>query len=279
MVALALIAAAADAGVPGPGSRKPSYVERRLSLAQAVSIGLARNLSMADSRLAIAEKESQRREAFSDFFPSITLKYAGAADRYKQEVDSDFLSSAETNVSALSGIHPGRWTVRGNTAVGGLAPNYPYRIDPYRAFTVTATVTQPIFAGGRLLNDYRFATLGVDYSSLQAEVNRQDLILDIYEAYYQMLQATKLLKVANDAIRALEALLHQTTEFYKASVVPKVDVLSTEGQLAQARTQRTQAITDLEKGRAILNLLLRYPQETHTEIVEELTYQPSPYKL
>ena len=38
--------------------------------------------AMADSRLAVQEKEYQRREAYSDFFPSISLQYGATLDRY-----------------------------------------------------------------------------------------------------------------------------------------------------------------------------------------------------
>jgi outer membrane protein TolC len=70
----------------------------------------------------------------------------------------------------------------------------------------------------------------------------------------------------------------QTVEFYKAGVVPKVDVLATEGQLATARIQRTQAITDIESAKAALNLLLRYPQETNIQIAHDFKYVPSAYR-
>ncbi len=145
-----------DRGARG-GKIAPS--ETRLSLPQAISIAVARNLRMADSRLAVAEKEHQRREAYSDFFPSIDLKYQAGADKYRQQVQNDFLMLLQTNVQGLSGIHPSRWVVRGNPLVNGLAPSYPYRIAPYRSFAIVASFNQPLFTGGRLLNDYRFAEL------------------------------------------------------------------------------------------------------------------------
>ena len=157
--------------------------------------------------------------------------------------------------------------------------SYPYRIDPYRQFSGALTITQPIFSGGKLINDYKYAKLGVDYTGIQFEVNRQDLILNVNQAYYQMMQAEKLLQVSNAAIRALEALVNQTKEFYKAGTVAKVDVLSTEGQLAQARIQRTQSISDIAQNQATLNYLLRNPQETPTQIIEDMSYNPSQYRL
>ena len=243
-----------------------------LSLAQAVSISVTRNLRMADARLAVREKESERRSAFSDFLPSFDIQYTASAAKYQQA----------GNMSALTGAHDSKWTVRGNPSdplVGGLAPNYPYRIDPYRFFTLTATMTQPIYSGGKLLNDYKYARLGVDYSAIQFEVDRQDLILDVNTAFYQLIQSEKLLDVAEESVRALEALRNQTMEFYKAGVVAKVDVLSTEGQLAQARIQRTQSRTDIERYKATLNFLLRFPQETPVRVVHDFAYQPTNYKI
>ncbi|MGO9570724.1 MAG: TolC family protein [Desulfomonilaceae bacterium] len=267
---------AADRSVRGGNAARR---EAQLSLPQAISIAVARNLRMADSRLAIAEKEHQRREAFSDFFPSIDIEYQAGTDKYRQQVQNNFLILLESNVQALSGIHPSRWVVRGNPLVNGLLPAYPYRIDPYRAFSISANITQPLFTGGKLLNNYKFAELGVDYSAIQSEVDRQDLILEVYEAYYQILQAIKLLGVANDAIRALEALRNQAMAFFKEGVNTKADVLAAEGQLAQAHLQQTQAMADIERAKATLNFLLRYPQETPLEIVEDLSYTTNPYRI
>lgn len=263
--------------------REPTYRSNdpllKVDLNQAVQLAILRNLRMADSRLAIQEREYVRREAFSDFFPTIDISYRATFDRY---LNSGF-------VSALNNTHPGKYVplaVQDGTGRATTKPDPPifyrdrtFRIDPYRQFTSALTLTQPIFSGGKLINEYKYARLGVDYTSIQAEVNRQNLILDVNDAYYGLMLAMKLLQVANESVRALEALRNQTMEFYKAGVVPKVDVLSTEGQLAQARIQRTQAITDIQKQTAQLNYLLRNPQETPTKIVEDLSYQPTDYKI
>ena len=57
----------------------------------------------------------------------------------------------------------------------------------------------------------------------------------------------------------------------KWEVVAKVDVLSTEGQLAQAYLQQTQAGHDIDVNKATLNLLLRFPQETPIDIIQDLS--------
>ncbi len=259
-----------SAGDEAMRSGKSRQRDARLTLQQAVSIAVDRNLRMADSRLAVQEKEHQRRESFSDFFPSLSVQYMATWYRYQNA----------QNIAILEGTHPSRWVVRGDPPIPPFfLPEYPYRIDPFRSFTLTATMSQPIFTGGRLLNDYKFSKLGVDYSAIQNEVNTQDLVLDVTEAYYQLIQAQKLLEVAEQSIRALEALRNQTREFFKAGVVAKVDVLSTEGQLAQARIQRTQSLTEVGRQKAQLAFLLRYPQETPIDVVQDINYRPNPYRI
>lgn len=273
------------ASIPSePGEKSyPSYKNNNqdltLSLPQAIQIALARNLTMADSRLAIQEKEYQRREAYSDFFPSVTLQYSGTWDRYWNPLFT-FALDGTANSRYSGSQQQYRWQATHTfDPTKGVPPLYPYRIDPYRQFSGALTITQPIFSGGKLINDYKYARLGVDYTGIQYEVNRQDLMLNVTQAYYQMMQAEKLLQVANAAIRALEALVNQTKEFYKAGTVAKVDVLSTEGQLAQARIQRTQSISDIAQNQATLNYLLRNPQETPVQIIEDMSYNPSQYRL
>jgi outer membrane protein len=256
------VTAVTDATSAGRGGRRSRSAVLKLTLPQAVSTALTRNLRIADARLAVQEKEHQRRSAFSDFFPSLDVQYVASGYRYRQLGTVSGFSIAHDSRRARA--HP---------------YDYPYRIDPYRTFSMIGTITQPVYSGGRLLNNYKFARLGVDYSQIQLDVERQDLILEVYEAYYQMMQAEKLLGVANESIRALEALRNQTVEFFKAGVVPKVDVLSTEGQLAAAKIQRTQALADRETFRSSLNFLLRYPQETRLEIVQDYEYRPSRYRI
>ncbi|MGC8604572.1 MAG: TolC family protein, partial [Desulfomonilaceae bacterium] len=154
----------------------PTYrqnnLDPTLSLPQAIQTALARNLSMADSRLAVEEKEYQRREAYSDFFPSITFQYGATWDRYWNLL----------YLMGLYGMQDSRYATgqqayrfRNKNSTNMQQAWYPYRIDPFRQFTGSVTITQPIFSGGKLINDYKFARLGVDYSSIQYEVNRQDL--------------------------------------------------------------------------------------------------------
>ena len=113
-----------------------SDAAQALTLNEAVRIALERNLTMADSRLAVTEKEYQRREAFSDFFPLAITQYDGIVDRYGHP--DPFYNLKKYSISN-NGLHDSRYSGKqqaARMAPLNLYPTYPYRIDPFRQFTV-----------------------------------------------------------------------------------------------------------------------------------------------
>ncbi|MFH1113202.1 MAG: TolC family protein [Pseudomonadota bacterium] len=240
---------------------KPEQRSIRLNLPQAVGIALRNNLNIVDAQIAVRESECRRREAYSDMFPKLSVEYSATGYRYKQG----------SNVSNLAGAHNSR---RDSSKYP--YADYPYRIDPYRAHTLSATLSQPIYSGGKLLANYGYAKLGVDYSNVQLEIDKQDLILKVHEAYYSLLKQELIVDVANQSITALTSLRDQTRKFFKAGTVAKVDLLSTEGDLASAIIDRTDALTEVGRYKAQLKLLLGFDQETAIEIERDLRIVPLP---
>ena len=246
----------------------PASPERSLSIWDTVSIALNRNYRIAYKQLGIKKQEHVARQAFSDFFPSLELDYTATGYKY-QTIDSNFGYARDS-----------RWQIRYYAhGFNYEEPLYPYRIDPFKSFELTATLTQPIFAGGSLLANYKYAQLGVQSAQLDLQIEQQDLILDVYKAYYNLVLAYKLREAAELSVTALRNNLRQTRAFYEADLVREVDVLASGGQLAQARITRRTAEKDIERYRAQLNLLLRYPQETPIRIAMDYEFTPAPYSI
>ncbi len=200
-------------------SAKP---KRSLSIWHTVSIALTRNYRIAYKQLGIKKQEHVARQAFSDFFPSLEIDYTATGYKY-QTIDSNFGYARDS-----------RWQIRYYPHGFYEEQLYPYRIDPYKSFELTATLTQPIFAGGGLLANYKYARMGVESAQLDLQIEQQDLILDVYKAYYHLVLAHKLREAADLSVTALRKNLGQTRAFYEADLVSEVDVLASGGQLAQA---------------------------------------------
>jgi len=229
-------------------SESSTREETPLTLSQLVSIALRRNLRGVDAGLAIEEKEHSRRAALSSFFPTIDVNYSATWYRYMQG----------SYIGAFSAALPS--------------------LDPFSNYSASVSVTQPIFSGGKPTADYSRAKLSVMHSGLQYEVDRQNLILDVTTAYYRLVQAETLLRVANASIVALEAVLKRARSLFKEGMNFRVDVLAAEGQMAQTRSARARAVADIDKAKASLNFLLRNPQRTPIKVTHDFDYRPHPYK-
>jgi len=241
----------------------------RLSLAQAVQITLQRNPIIGEALSKIRQREWQSQAVYSDFFPSASINYSGNWPKYLQ---------------GGGGLGPPDVVSRYSQYIGRSRLNlplmdYPYRIDPYRRFTGTLTVNQPIYQGGKTVADYNFAKMDISQSQLELQVDRQDLILEVYRSYYSLMLGQLLLEVNRESIESLERLRDLNTKFLRAGTVTKTDVLSTEGQLAQASAEKRILQTDIATYKARLNNLLSNAPETPLEIIQDYQYIGNSFRV
>lgn len=255
---------------------KPKPDQLRLNLQQAVQTTLSRNPRVGQALSRIRQRVWQEQEAYSDFFPSAAIGYQGTWHRYKVGAGAfgppDHMSRYSAAVAQVR-IN-GERIRRSKPDI-----DYPYRIDPWKRFSGTLAVTQPIYQGGLTVSNFNTAKLQVTNSELQLQVDRQDLILEVYQAYYQMMLAKLLLEVNAESISTLEKLKSLNEKFLRAGTVTKTDVLSTEGQLYSAYVERRGFMRDMAAARAKLNNLLSNPPETPVEIERDYKQRSNPYRI
>jgi outer membrane protein len=241
----------------------------RISLGEAVQITLQRNPRIGEALSKIRQLEWQSQAVYSRFFPSAGIVYTGTWPKY-------LVGGGEFGPPD----HVSRYSqFTGRTRLNLPDMQYPYRIDPYKRFSGNLTVTQPLYQGGKVTADYNFSKLSVNNSELQLQVDRQNLILAVYQAYYSMMLGEKLLGVVNESIETLRKLRELNIKFLRAGVVTKTDVLSTEGQLAQASVERRAAQTDIDTQRVILNTLMANFPETPLAIRHDYQYRENSYAI
>ncbi len=152
-------------------------------------------------------------------------------------------------------------------------------LTPEQIYNFSATVTQPIFAGMAILNQYKIAQLGLSHAKYQEAVTRQNIVSNAKLLYFNLLKADKLSAVAEQSVTLLEAHRNVAENFYKVGMSPLNDLLKAEVELANARQDLVIAQNNRTISESNLNLLLRRPvnaaitpQETphHTELSKEL---------
>lgn len=214
-----------------------------LSLKEAVEMALERSPSVHSVREGTKGADYLRRAALTDFLPTLRTAYD-----YTRLDEAPFFRT---------GPLEGKRTI-------GTRDNYSW----------TTGFDQPLFRGGALYWSYRLAQLGVDLSKISLELVKQDLILQVKEAYFTILKAEKIREVAVRSVEQLEAGVKVSKAFYDVGIIPKNDLLQTQVELAQERQDLTSADVELSIAKASFNTLLRRNVAMEVEVEDILEYRP-----
>ena len=198
---------------------------------------------MRSARVGVKGTDHLRKAALTDFLPTLHTDY-----QYRRLGEEPFFRTGPLQAKRIIGTQ-----------------------DNY---TWNTGLDQPIFRGGALYWSYRLAQLGVDLSKVFLELVRQDLILQVKEAYFTILKAEKIRQVAVQAVQQLESQLKVSRAFYDVGIIPKNDLLQTQVQMAQARQNLTSAEVELAIAKASFNTLLRRDVGMEVRIEDILAYRP-----
>ena len=214
----------------------------KLTLKQTIDQALRANISLKSSRegtkAALALKEIRR----SAFLPTLSASY-GFQHIHETEDDPSYL--------LLYGDFP-----------------------PQDTFALTGTLTQPLFAGFSIVNQYQAAGMGVDVAKLNEKLLRQDVIFSAKQGYFSLLKAQKLLTVSQEAVELLDAHKTVANNFYQVGMIPLNDLLKAQVELANATQNLIVVQNSLDIAKSNLNLILRRDINTPIAIVDVTRYTP-----
>jgi outer membrane protein len=213
---------------------------RILTLKESIQLALDRNLEVQLAKEEITFARERRKEARTGFLPKFSADYS-------------YRRPSETT-----------------TTFGGVN----FKNADQNQYNFTGTVAQPLFTGFATLSTYQLANMGLDVAKIQLERTRLDLILQVKEAYLEIVRTTKLREVAEQSVKQLQEGVRVATNFVKVGLSPKIDLLDAETRLGQAELQLIQATNNLRVARARLNTILREPIDASFEVVDVLTTEP-----
>jgi outer membrane protein TolC len=220
--------------------------QKPLTLEESIKIALDRNLKLHSSMEGVAGSEFRRKAAMTDFFAKWTGQYGYTW--YNNPVTVGY--------SAI-------------TLPTGKVINTDREV-----FNLSTTISQPLFAGGSILSNYRNEKLGVDISKTDVETVKRDIVLQVREGYFNILRAEKFLDVARQTVKQFSAQLEVTKAFFEVGIVPKNDVLQAEVRLANAKQGLVRAENDVVLAKSYFNSLLRKEIEAPLQVIDILGYSP-----
>jgi outer membrane protein len=132
---------------------------------------------------------------------------------------------------------------------------------------------------GRRAGHYCQAKLGVEIASLQSERAYQTVANEVAVAYYQVLRASSLRRIAQEAVHRAEDDLGVARKLEKGGVIEREKVLRVEVQLAQSQRQLDSAEGALAIAIAAINVAMGVDVSSPTAVAEVDVLPPPPDSL
>ena len=186
---------------------------RTLSLEECLQNAATRNRTLQNAALEIQKAGEQKKEAFTKYFPEISANVM-AFHAFDKMVKADGYYPQE--LAALEQINPQLAALAGQ----------PFSVrEMDQAYAVMGTVTQPLFAGGQIVNGNRLAAIGQDVAELQMELQTKDILQKVTENYYQIVKLKLNQATVSAAQAQLRAIYKEVQTYVDAGVTTPNDLL------------------------------------------------------
>lgn len=187
-----------------------------LTLDSCLALARKHNADIRTSQLEVLKAQEVKRQAFTKYFPQLQL---GAFGYYAAEPLIRFgLEDIQSNdmrelLELIYEIAETSTDVKKELTL------------MKKGASVSGTVVQPIFVGGRIVNGNRLAKLGVEAAELQATAKMRDMMENIESSYYLVTGLQQKVATLEAALNLIDSLDHTVDVALANGLVTKADAL------------------------------------------------------
>jgi HAE1 family hydrophobic/amphiphilic exporter-1 len=220
-----------------------------VSLAEAVTIALARHPDVAKAEAAADVFKGKVREVRAQALPEITAHGGGLRMR-----DPSFLNSSSLDKFPQDLIDA---------------------LDPVGSniFSYNITVRQPLYTAGKVGAALRLASVEAEGSLADIDRAEQDLAVEVAKAYYGLLWAEGYRDNVTETQQQRKQHAAMARTRYENGVATEVDVLRSEVAVANGQPDLVRAENGIRQARARLNYYLVRPLDFPTRCSDRLMEQ------
>jgi outer membrane protein len=228
--------AAAPGGSPGSATAPPTRPPLHLTLEQATSLALRQQPTIRSALQAQAAAQARIPQATSAYYPRL-----------------DWLSSASRSQVFSSTL------------------NRPVTGD---SLTTQLQANQLLYDFGKTASLVDQAKAGARDAAGETERVRQVVVQNVRQAYFGLLQAQRLVGVADASLARAELNLRSAQGFFDVGTKPKSDVTRAEVDVANARVDVIRARNSVRLAQTTLANAVGLEATVPLEIEDILTYEP-----
>ncbi|MCR4859070.1 MAG: TolC family protein [Bacteroidales bacterium] len=194
-----------------------SATAQTLSLADCRRIASGENATIKNAELDVLSARSQRQEAMSLWFPSLSVAGLGAR-AWDPLVQVDLQDLTGTSDYAVHFNYYAR--LAGD--MYGFETSWKALDYGYMA---SALLVQPVFAGGRIVNGNRLAQLGVEAAETKRSLAQRESLDEVDRKYWQVVSLQDKMGTVDQALSMLDKLGEDVVNAFEAGLALDTDTL------------------------------------------------------
>lgn len=207
-----------------------AQTQEHYTLERCKQLALENNAKVQNAQLSLEAAGQTKKEAFTRYFPSVSATGFGfKANKSMLEMDLPL------------------GTMMGNPA----AP--PISLGLMESGIVgTVIATQPIFAGGQIVNGNKLAKIGVEASELQKAMSDDEILITTEQYFWQIIALEEKVKTVAEAESLLNRAYSDVNNAYEAGLVNKNDLLKVELKQNELESSKIKLSNGLKLSKMVL---------------------------
>lgn len=225
------------------GTAGLAHGQAKYTLEQCKQKALENNIRIKNGNLEMQASDQVKKAALTNYFPTVTA--TGVIFKFNEPV---------LEMDIPGGNLP---VYNGDPSTLPLATEFAYfpgfqlgLMEDLAAGMVTAT--QPLFAGGRIINGNKLARLGYEVSERKLNLSVSDVLIGTEKQYWQILSLKEKMKTLDRYDSLLASLFKDVNNAYQAGLVNYNDVLKVSLKQSELEMNRLK----LENGLRMANMAL-----------------------
>ena len=210
------------------------------TLAECITIAVQQHPSLKAAGAAVDAGHQRVWEAASNYLPQVSANYLA--------------NRRNSSVSAR---------------VGGSATGLGTQSQTFNFYNTGVSFTQVLFDFGQTLASIRSAQASEQSLEADLSTQRDTVVLNVKQSYFNLLAAKRLLVVADETVRQSQKHLEQAQGRYDVGMAPKFDVTNVQVQLAQSELNQVTARNNVAVARETLRNALGLVGPLDFDIVDD----------
>ena len=210
------------------------------------------NEAIAAARFEEEQRVREKSAAFGLFFPKVDVKANGVKMNDPVVMDLNDIRTAMLMVQQA--------TLKGNPYANQISqqtannlPEFKKTLVEDKFMTVDATVTQPIFTGGKIIAANRAADARVTETHQKLVDTQNRLITELVNRYFGYRLARKVVEVRKMVYDGMEKHLSDAKSLEKNGMIAHVECLHAEVAFSEADREYRKALRNSELAQTVLN--------------------------